>query len=72
MGDRVLVAFLAAQVAGVIESVSDDRRRLEVACEDGTRLTFELSRATGRFVAEGRQAGARLFFEDSREEGEAR
>jgi hypothetical protein len=64
VGARVTVAFLDARVAGVIEEVRDDGRRLVVATSDGRRLTFALSRATGQFAEDGEQTGARLSFDD--------
>ncbi|HWC86043.1 MAG TPA: hypothetical protein VG388_05870 [Solirubrobacteraceae bacterium] len=63
MGDPVTVVYLAARVEGVVTGVDTDARRLLVATEDGQALTFELSRATGTFLAGGQQAGARLLFE---------
>jgi hypothetical protein len=63
VGDPVTVVFLADRVAGVVTAVDLDARRLHVACDDGHALEFELSRATGTFLAGGRQSGARLLFE---------
>lgn len=64
VGAPVTVAFLDARVAGVIEELRDDARLLVVATSDGRRLTFALSRATGQFVEDGEQTGARLSFDD--------
>jgi hypothetical protein len=63
LGDPVTVAFLSARVAGVVDSIDLETRRILVATEDGQSLTFELSRATGTFLAGGQQGGARLLFE---------
>lgn len=63
LGARVVVAFIGARSPGVIEDVQDDGRRVLVALDDGTRMAFALSRATGRFVRDGDQSGARLVFE---------
>ena len=64
MGAPVTIAFLDARVSGVIDEVLEDGRRLLVAASDGRRLTFVLSRATGQFVQDGEQTGARLSFDD--------
>jgi hypothetical protein len=64
IGAHVTVAYLAVRVAGVVTSVDDESRRLLVATEDGQTVAFGLSRATGTFLADGRQGGARLLFED--------
>ena len=64
VGARVTVRFLGRQVSGVVAEVHDDGRRLLVATDDGERMSFELSRATGGFVHEGDQTGARLTFDD--------
>jgi hypothetical protein len=64
VGARVTVASLGKRVAGVIEEISADGRRLVVVTDGGEALVFGLSRATGRFMEEGRQTGARLLFED--------
>lgn len=58
------MAFLGRRIGGVIEDVQEDGRRLMVATDDGSRMTFALSRATGQFVEDGRQTGARLSFDD--------
>ena len=65
LGGQVTVAFLAVRRAGTIVEVADAGRRLEVLLENGERMTFALSRATGRFTEEGRQTGARLTFDDA-------
>ncbi|MDQ6806877.1 MAG: hypothetical protein M3065_18385 [Actinomycetota bacterium] len=63
LGDPVTIVFLAERVGGVVTGVEVDARRLLVATDDGQALVFELSRATGTFLADGRQSGARLLFE---------
>jgi hypothetical protein len=45
-----------------VTAVDLEARRLVVATEDGQELAFELSRATGTFLAGGQQSGARLLF----------
>jgi hypothetical protein len=62
VGDHVTVAFLAVRVEGEVTAVDYEARRVHVATEDGQDLVFGLSRATGTFLADGRQAGARLLF----------
>ena len=62
VGDSVIVAFLAARIEGVVTGVDVDARRVAVATEDGQSLVFVLSRATGTFLADGQQSGARLLF----------
>jgi hypothetical protein len=62
VGAHVTIAFLAVTRAGTIVEVAEEGRRLEVLLEDGGRMTFALSRATGRFTEDGRQTGARLTF----------
>jgi hypothetical protein len=64
LGAPVTVAFLAVRIEGVVTSVDLQSRRLVVATEDGQTLAFGLSRATGTFLADGQQSGARLLFED--------
>jgi len=44
----------------VVVAVHDGGRRLEVRCEQGELLAFELSPATARFVAAGPGHGPRL------------
>jgi hypothetical protein len=63
IGDPVTVVFLAARVMGVVVGVDLEERRVHVATEDGQSLAFALSRATGTFLADGQQSGARLLFE---------
>jgi hypothetical protein len=63
VGRRVIVAFLATRAAGSIERVDADLRGLEVLTDDGERLRFELSGATGIFMATD-HSRARLFFDD--------
>jgi hypothetical protein len=62
VGDPVTVVFLAARVEGVVTGVEVDARRVLVMTEEGQALVFELSRATGTFLAGGQQSGARLLF----------
>ena len=62
VGDPVTVVFLAARIEGVVTAVDVDARRVLVATEDDPALAFELSRATGTFLADGQQSGARLLF----------
>ena len=64
VGAPVTVAFLAVRIGGVVTSIDLDARRLMVATDDGQTLAFGLSRATGTFLADGQQGGARLLFED--------
>jgi hypothetical protein len=63
VGDQVAVAFLAARIEGVVTDVDIEARRVLVATADGQSLAFELSRATGTFLADGQQSGSRLLFE---------
>jgi hypothetical protein len=67
----VIVAFLATAVNGSIVQVDADLRGLEVLTEDGERVRFELSAATGIFMATD-HSRARLFFEASAGEPKAR
>lgn len=62
IGDEVTVAFLAAQVGGVVVGAAEGLRLLRVITDDGDALSFSLNPATGRYVADGRQSGARLLF----------
>ena len=62
VGAPVTVAFLAVQMAGRVIAVDLDQRGLEVELSDGERLRFELSRATGTFIAAD-SSRARLLFE---------
>ena len=62
VGGRVVVSYLGATVSGIVRSVSEDGRRLEVLTEVGETLAFALNRATATFTAEGHQTGARLTF----------
>jgi hypothetical protein len=64
VGARVTVAHLHARVGGAIEGIEDEGRTLTVATDDGERLTFRLSRATGQFVRDGDQTAERLLFSD--------
>lgn len=64
VGGRVVVSFLATRVGGVVTQVDPDLRHLEVLTDDGDTLRFVLSRASGRFVAEG-HSRARLYFDDA-------
>ncbi|HWF50293.1 MAG TPA: hypothetical protein VG294_06570 [Solirubrobacteraceae bacterium] len=63
VGDAVTVVYLAVRVAGVVTAMDLEARRVRVATEDGQALVFELSRATGTFLVDGKQSGARLLFE---------
>jgi hypothetical protein len=63
VGSPVTVIFLAARIAGVVTRVEDEARRLLVLTEEGETVTFALSAATGTFLVDGRQSGARLLFE---------
>jgi hypothetical protein len=63
VGAPVTVVFLAVRVVGVVTGVEVEARRVDVATEDGQSLVFVLSRATGTFLADGQQTGARLLFE---------
>ena len=62
VGDPVTVVFLASRLEGVVTGVDLDARRLLVETADGQTVAFELSRATGTFLAGGQQSGARLLF----------
>jgi hypothetical protein len=62
VGDEVTVAYLSTRVRGVVAGIDDDVRSLEVHTEEGERLDFGLNRATGHYLADGRQSGARLLF----------
>jgi hypothetical protein len=65
VGAEVTVVFLARRVRGTVEELAEDGRRLVVATEDGERIRFGLSPATGSFLEEGRAVGgARLTFGD--------
>ncbi len=64
IGAGVTVSFLARRVRGWIEEVRDEGRTLVVRTEEGEAIEFRLSRATGHFVRDGRQTGARLHFDD--------
>lgn len=63
VGGSVLIDYLGSTVRGVVRSVDERARRLEVATEEGQTLTFELNRATATFTAGGNQTGPRLSFE---------
>ncbi|MDQ6776842.1 MAG: hypothetical protein M3071_11660 [Actinomycetota bacterium] len=63
VGDAVIVVFLAVRVGGVVTAMDLPARRVRVATDDGQSLVFELSRATGTFLVDGKQSGARLLFE---------
>jgi hypothetical protein len=62
IGDQVTVAYLSARVGGVVADLDDNQLSLEVLTDEGDRLTFALNRATGRYLGDGRQSGARLLF----------
>jgi len=55
-----IVHFGGGFVRGVVVSVSEDGRRLEVRGEDGEVLAFVLSPATARFVSADSAHGPRL------------
>lgn len=63
-GAPVTVIQLAARTRGTIAAVEDGCRRIVVETEAGERMTFSLHPATGRFMHEGRQTGARLRLEE--------
>lgn len=63
-GMSVTVSLLARNVRGVVEEVHEGGRRLVVLTEDGERQEYSLHRATGHFMRDGRQAGARLSFDE--------
>ncbi len=60
-GAAVTVLSFGDPVAGVVVTVNDDRRSVEVLLDTEQRLTFRLRRATGRFESAD---GRRLRFED--------
>jgi hypothetical protein len=60
----VTVTSLGSRTRGTIEEVHAGGRRLLVVTEDGAEITFALSRATGQFVRDGDQTGARLSFDE--------
>jgi phage baseplate assembly protein gpV len=62
IGDQVTVAFLSGQVGGVVAGADDEQRSVNVVTDDGETVRFALNRATGRFLSDGRQSGARLLF----------
>lgn len=62
---RVTVVQLASRSRATIREVADGGRRLVVVTDGGGELVFALSRATGRFMEDGNQTGARLLFEDA-------
>ena len=64
VGAPVTVAYLAVRFEGVVTAVDYDARRVMVATEEGQSVAFGLSRATGTFLADGQQGGARLLFAD--------
>ena len=63
VGGRVIIAFLATRVGGSIERVDSDLRALDVLTDEGERVRFELSAATGIFIATD-HSRARLFFDE--------
>jgi hypothetical protein len=63
IGGEVRIEYLGSTVAGTVQSIAAEGRRLEVETEDGQRLTFVLNGATATFTAGGLQTGARLRFE---------
>jgi hypothetical protein len=62
VGDRVTVAFLSSRVGGVVAGTDDARRSVDVVTEDGETVVFALNAATGCYLSDGRQTGARLLF----------
>ena len=62
VGTRVTIRFLDARISGSIERVSEDHHHVDVLTDDGEIVTFELNRATARWIAVGAHAGARLLF----------
>jgi hypothetical protein len=62
IGDEVTVAYLSVRVDGVVADLDENLRSLEVLTDEGDRLTFALNPATGRYLGDGRQSGARLLF----------
>jgi len=44
----------------IVLAVSEDGRRLEVRCESGELIDFELNPASARFLAAGSSHGSRL------------
>ncbi len=69
LGGSVLVIYLGATAAGVVEQIEDGGRRLVVLTEEGSRLSFALNSATGTFALAGRQWEARLRFDDEADGG---
>lgn len=61
VGGRALVIYLGARSDAVIDTVSEDGRRLEVLTDDGERLEFVLRLRTGRFHSPDDAARLRLF-----------
>jgi hypothetical protein len=62
-GGRVAVIFLAHRVGGVVVSVDENLRGLDVVTDEGETVRFKLSQATGRFVAPG-HSDAQLYFDE--------
>lgn len=62
VGASVQVAFLAVRMRGTVVALDDDLRGLEVQLSDGERVRFQLSQATGTFLAAD-SSRARLLFE---------
>jgi hypothetical protein len=62
VGGPVTIHYLGSIMNGVVRSVDDDARRLEVELEDGRVEMFLLNRATATFTSAGSQVGARLRF----------
>jgi hypothetical protein len=62
LGASVVAAYLAVHVPGRIVQVDADLRGVEVELNDGERLRFALSRATGTFIAQD-SSRARLLFD---------
>ncbi len=47
----------------MVTRVEDEATRVLVLTAEGETLPFALSQATGTFLLDGRQSGARLLFE---------
>jgi hypothetical protein len=62
-GRKVVVAYLASRVPGVVAEVREEGRLVAVRTDDGETLIFELNPATAVFRAEGTRHGPRLVFD---------
>ncbi|GAC1322661.1 MAG: hypothetical protein NVSMB25_18110 [Thermoleophilaceae bacterium] len=63
VGAAVTISSLATEVRGTVEEIHDEGRQLVVLTDEGELMTFGLSPATGSFLRDGRQTGARLSFD---------